>query len=243
MPSTAVILQMRLAVVLCCVFPTYSNIRQFYWIKNSTYDDVTITDKVIYSVNDVRSEMICTIKCADDQVCISFSYNYLDLACHLHSARFTNGASYLPSPGWRHFSSIPGHCPTEDGYVLLLDLNLCFIAKTSYLKWRDARDACIQMGSKLIVLDSADKNAAVSDYINIHEVDYWKTFWIGLTDEATEGEFVWENGNRLDFTAWRYGQPDDGLGGEDFVGLSVDSGVWNDLKSYNTYSYICERTI
>ncbi len=45
-------------------------------------------------------------------------------------------------------------------------------------------------------------------------------YWIGLTDLAKEGTYVWQtNYEEANYTFWRTGQPDNGSGAEDCVHL------------------------
>jgi hypothetical protein len=60
--------------------------------------------------------------------------------------------------------------------------------------------------------------------------------WIGLTDTATEGTFLWVTGEPFQFSSWNGGEPNNGVGqpstppeGEDFVEIFA-AGVWNDNR-------------
>ena len=58
--------------------------------------------------------------------------------------------------------------------------------------------------------------------------------WIGLTDRAAEGTWVWMNGDPVTFTNWASGEPNNGTGRylEDFVNMDSrfsTSGKWNDV--------------
>jgi hypothetical protein len=60
--------------------------------------------------------------------------------------------------------------------------------------------------------------------------------WIGLTDQASEGNFVWMSGEPVTFTNWASGtaEPNNGRGRyeEDFVNMDSrfsTSGKWNDV--------------
>lgn len=64
--------------------------------------------------------------------------------------------------------------------------------------------------------------------------------WIGLTDEASEGSFLWAGGpeaGTLTFTSWSGGEPNDFFG-EDYVQYS--GGNWNDLPNGSNRGYFVE---
>ncbi len=60
--------------------------------------------------------------------------------------------------------------------------------------------------------------------------------WIGFNDDASEGNFVWANGEPVCFTNWNVGEPNDFLGAEDFTQMLIMEnystvnplGKWND---------------
>ncbi len=65
-----------------------------------------------------------------------------------------------------------------------------------------------------------------------------RSLWIGLNDAISEGSFVWADGDPSLYRNWQPSQPDDALGGEDYVhlmrtnnGFGHPAGLWNDLAS------------
>lgn len=67
-------------------------------------------------------------------------------------------------------------------------------------------------------------------------------FWIGLSDEAREDTFVWNDGTTLEFFSyqdWRPHQPDDFCVSEDCVEMFKNSG-WNDIKCDSKKQYVCQ---
>ena len=57
---------------------------------------------------------------------------------------------------------------------------------------------------------------------------------IGLTDKATDGTFVWANGETSSYRNWAPGEPNN-WPGENYVTMYPEFHNWND--SYNDYSY------
>ncbi|XP_041349141.1 macrophage mannose receptor 1-like [Gigantopelta aegis] len=139
---------------------------------------------------------------------------------------------------WSNFTC-SGGCPTDDGYKLLESPALCFKIVLDKKTYAAARGACIQSGSRLIVLDTPEKNTKIISYFTSHNfVGY---YLIGLTDLQTEGVFVWENGDVAEFTKWEPDEPNDGNGDEDCVALKLASQSWVDTLCRGSKKYICEK--
>lgn len=110
--------------------------------------------------------------------------------------------------------------------------------------WSAARTACQAAGGDLVSINSSGEQQAVFGNLVGNRND----LWIGLSDSATEGTFVWTDGTIPTFTNWRTGQPDDGSANEDcaemnYTGFARD-GKWNDLRcsdgeGQNT-GFLCE---
>lgn len=89
--------------------------------------------------------------------------------------------------------------------------------------WNDANTQAAGEDAYLVAINGA----AEQDWIS-------KTFgpnrcWIGLTDYANEGEWVWANGEPVTFTNWAPHEPHDkDRGEEDFVSMGL-SGEWFDV--------------
>lgn len=82
-------------------------------------------------------------------------------------------------------------------------------------------------------------NAAENDFVLRFFTQYTNTIWIGLSDEATEGTFVWANGEPLTYTNWSVNEPNNSGGTEHFVQMFQSTGAWNDLPD-TRLNYIIE---
>jgi hypothetical protein len=80
--------------------------------------------------------------------------------------------------------------------------------------WKEARDECKRMGGHLVVIDSAEENAFVARLISAVG---WSDAWIGITDEATEGQWLTVDSKPVSYTNWFTGQPNDKANQEHFA--------------------------
>jgi hypothetical protein len=99
--------------------------------------------------------------------------------------------------------------------------------------WTQARDICRADGAHLAVIDDADENAYVRSLSS-------SVLWIGLSDRAVEGMFVWVTGAPVTYTNWQSGEPNNyGLYGEDCTEMYT-SGLWNDEGCGDALRFVCE---
>ena len=96
----------------------------------------------------------------------------------------------------------------------------------------------IMVGYTLAAVTDATENTWVYDTAQATASGEW---WIGLSDLAVEGTFVWETGEPLSFTNWGASQPDNGAGTEHCVHYGYGGAyVWNDDQCFNLKPYVCE---
>ncbi len=109
-----------------------------------------------------------------------------------------------------------------------------FVTNTSIGKfWPDSETNAQSFGGHLVAINSQEENDFVRTLTN-------NTFWIGLNDLNTEGNFVWSNGDAVTYTNWAAGEPNNN-NNEDVVEMSSVSGLWNDAKVGGvTITYIME---
>lgn len=92
-----------------------------------------------------------------------------------------------------------------------------------------ARAFATQQGGYLASINDAAENAWVRD-----QMASGAAVWIGLTDEQTEGVWLWESGEPFGgFDSWNLNEPNDAqvCNGEDYVEMLGGSGLWNDLNT------------
>ena len=112
------------------------------------------------------------------------------------------------------------------------------------LSWSDANAACLAAGLQLATVQSAEQNALLLTVVGDNEV------WIGGTDAASEGAWVWSPSNAsLSYTNWGFGQPNDYNNGEDCLMFNwrrgrsrppYTAGQWTDMPCASHAKYVCQ---
>jgi len=112
--------------------------------------------------------------------------------------------------------------------------------------WTSAETEATSLGGHLATVNNAAEDAYLfSTFGTFGGVN--RNLWIGLSDAATEGTFVWSSGEFVTYTNFTSGQPDNFTGndptGEHYVHIAsndwtsfVIPGMWND--QHNTSSNI-----
>jgi hypothetical protein len=94
--------------------------------------------------------------------------------------------------------------------------------------WSNAENNALALGGHLVTInDEAEETWLRATFGS--DIRYW----IGFTDSAVEGTWVWASGEAVTYTNWAPGEPNDSMPppiGEDFAVLNWDSstGAWND---------------
>ena len=80
--------------------------------------------------------------------------------------------------------------------------------------------------------------------MNVYRIlDDSKSFWLGLTDEAIEGEWRWlHNDVMVTFSDWSRGEPNDHKDGEDCGSFWRTILKWNDIPCTIRVKAICEKS-
>jgi hypothetical protein len=116
----------------------------------------------------------------------------------------------------------------------------CYKFSTDEKIWSEAGTACQGLSGAAGAYDLvAITNQEEATYFKQH-VDHW----IGLSDTAKEGTYVWSNGLNLVFGStlgeepWNSGEPNNSGGGEHCIHTN-SNGLWNDNKCATALKYIC----
>jgi len=124
----------------------------------------------------------------------------------------------------------------------------CLMLVTGEHTWTEAQAACSALNAHLVILRNPAMNTAAIQLVGTIDA------YIGLTDEVTEGTFLWVNGTPATFTNWRAGEPSEGDGAGAYpencaviAGTRADPG-WDDRPCAplsgiggGNYAALCQR--
>jgi hypothetical protein len=108
----------------------------------------------------------------------------------------------------------------------------CYYFNATADTWSGARSQCQARGLDLASIDSATEDSFIAGKISASS-------WIGLTDQAAEGQFVWASGQANTYTNWNGGEPNNKFGVEN-CGEIYTSGLWNDVDCTDALYSVCE---
>jgi len=117
------------------------------------------------------------------------------------------------------------------------------------ITWTAASTAAQSSGWYLATIGSSAENDFIESLLNSSLAER-SHFWIGLTDQGTEGTYQWVDGTPFSFTDWSAGEPNNS-GDEDYGAMDLRSGswAWNDapdnLGSIYGFArgYVMERIV
>ena len=94
------------------------------------------------------------------------------------------------------------------------------------ISWSNARAAAQALGPgwDLATIGSTEENTFVESLLNSGLSDR-AHFWLGATDEVTEGTWVWVDGTPWSFSDWWPGEPGN-TNDEDFLAYDLRNGSW-----------------
>ena len=112
--------------------------------------------------------------------------------------------------------------PCSTGWQELDGHSYCVHTET--LKWDEAESTCVDQGAHLASITSDAENSFVGGLVSTG-------FWVGGTDEASEGTWTWSDGANFSFTKWGSNQPQDS---------KYDNCIWVFPESYDWADFNCQ---
>ncbi|XP_054436403.1 mannose-binding protein A-like isoform X1 [Pteronotus mesoamericanus] len=107
-----------------------------------------------------------------------------------------------------------------------------YVTNGEKMPFSKVKALCTELQATVATPKNAEENEAIQGVAKDNA-------FLGITDEVTEGQFVYVTGGRLTFSNWKKGEPNDFGSGEDCVILK-DDGEWNDISCSSSYLAVCE---
>ena len=201
---------------------SYPNISSF--IANDILSSVTVPEGFIVTLYEHYNFGGSSVVLTADETCLS-NINFDNFASSLTVA-------YVETP-------IVDQTPTNSGtncnalsnsisgwiYMGTYQGSKYYCSNTNYT-WHSAKHAAENAGGRLAIVESAGENNFIqSNLIG----DYG---WIGLTDEASEGNFKTVFGINPYYTNWNSGEPNNGGGTEHYTRILKSNGAWTDRNEH-----------
>ena len=93
--------------------------------------------------------------------------------------------------------------------------------------WSASEAEAQQLGGHLVTINDAAENNFVRTTFG--PSSHQGLLWIGFTDAAAEGKFVWASGLAPMYSNWFGSEPNNFGGGENYALMEATSGFWNDI--------------
>ena len=101
--------------------------------------------------------------------------------------------------------------------------------------WRDAEKKCVEFGGHLASVHSDQENSI------IFQTSKKAITWIGGSDLAKEGSWIWRDGSSWSYSNWQSRQPDNGFGqGQNCLNIGLYAEKWDDEFCDKTFQSICK---
>ncbi|XP_004467420.1 mannose-binding protein A-like isoform X2 [Dasypus novemcinctus] len=107
-----------------------------------------------------------------------------------------------------------------------------YVTSGEKMTFSKVKALCAQLGATVATPKNAEENKAIQDVANDHA-------FLGITDELTEGQFMYVTGGRLTYSNWKKNEPNNHGSEEDCV-LLLKEGLWNDISCSSSFLAVCE---
>lgn len=119
----------------------------------------------------------------------------------------------------------------------------CYVFVTSPMSWDAARSHCHRLGSfELVTIEGEEEEEWLHGQETARVSGTW---WIGYTDEDSEGNWKWTSGSQSKYNRWSSRNPDNYTGGpsgrQNCVTDNYSDGRWDDDDCLRENPFICEK--
>lgn len=107
-----------------------------------------------------------------------------------------------------------------------------YVVSKETMPFSQVKALCAQLQASVASPKNDDENRAIQNVAN--DVAY-----LGITDEKTEGQFMYVTGGSITYSNWNNNEPNDSGSKEDCT-VILTEGKWNDVPCSNSYKAVCE---
>uniref|UniRef100_A0A8D1PLW2 C-type lectin domain-containing protein n=1 Tax=Sus scrofa TaxID=9823 RepID=A0A8D1PLW2_PIG len=107
-----------------------------------------------------------------------------------------------------------------------------YVTNGEMMPFSKVKTLCAELQATVATPKNAEENKAIQDMAP-------DVAFLGITDEVTEGQFMYVTGGRMTYSNWKSNEPNDHGSGEDCVILQRD-GLWNDISCSSSFLAVCE---
>jgi lectin-like protein len=121
----------------------------------------------------------------------------------------------------------------------------CYEVFGTPLAWVDAEARCVAWGGHLASVESPPEDAFLEVWRDVLGLPpgNGSGVWLGGTDAAQEGIFLWADGSPVLLNGWAFGQPNDGAGVDCIEKRNDGTDLWYDQRCTDARPFICERPL
>ena len=171
--------------------------------------------------------LACTSSCTfDTSGCHWCGDGYLDPGEECDDANATNGDGCE-------------NCVVVCVYGYKWTNNHCYAESTAALPWDQANAECQGVGGHLASVTSAQEGDFIWNNV-MDGANSTNARWLGGTDQAMEGTWVWTTGEPFTYTNWNAGEPNNSGGAENCLEYYYNINAWNDDSCSATRIHVCE---
>ena len=108
--------------------------------------------------------------------------------------------------------------------------------------WHEAKADAESRGGHLATITNGKEQKTINSLMSTYNKTF---FWLGGTDQDSEGNWRWVTGELWDYQNWNQSQPDNDEGNGHFLNIwnnypNIEQGKWNDWIALKTMGYILE---
>nr|XP_035945693.1 mannose-binding protein C isoform X2 [Halichoerus grypus] len=106
-----------------------------------------------------------------------------------------------------------------------------YVTNGETMPFSKVKALCAELQGTMATPKNAEENEAIRHVAK-------NVAFLGITDEVTEGQFMYVTGGRLSYSNWKTNEPNDSSG-EDCVTI-LEDGLWNDISCHSSFLAVCE---